>query len=34
MTTKISLSFAALIVVFCLLDHYVLHMNAGLFLGK
>ena len=34
MTIKIFLGFAALIALFFVLDHYVLQMNAGLFLGK
>jgi hypothetical protein len=34
MTTKISLGFAAFIALFFVLDHYLLHMNTGLFLGK
>lgn len=34
MTTKIALSLALLIVGFFVLDHFVLQMNTGVFLGK
>ena len=34
MTTKIALGFATFIALFFVLDHYVLQLNAGLFLGK
>jgi hypothetical protein len=34
MSTKIALSLALLIAGFFVLDHFVLQMNAGVFLGK
>jgi len=34
MTTRLAFIIAALIIGFFALDHYVLHLNAGLFLGK
>lgn len=34
MTTKIALALAALIAAFFALDIYVLHLDAGMFLGK
>mgnify|MGYP000153253885 CR=1 FL=1 len=34
MTTKLGLVIVALIAGFFLLDHYVLHLNAGIFMGK
>lgn len=34
MTTRIAILLALLIAAFFVLDHFVLHWNAGLFLGK
>jgi len=34
MTTRLSLILALLIVGFFVLDHYVLHLDAGVFLAK
>ena len=34
MTTQLAIIFAILIAGFFMLDHYVLHLNAGIFLAK
>jgi len=34
MTTRIAIILFLCIVAFFVLDHYVLHLNAGVFLGK
>ena len=34
MTGKITIFLALLIAIFFVLDHYVLHLNAAVFLGK
>ncbi|MCW1950401.1 MAG: hypothetical protein KIH44_003420 [Octadecabacter sp.] len=34
MTTRLAFILFALIIAFFVLDHYALHLNAGVFLGK